>query len=591
MSNMQLKAVIKAEDRFSGPMRKFMSMVDQSDRVIGQASKSTSMMSKAAGTAGTSINRMSSTASRSFEKVRGSASGAITSITGLVAAYGAASASVKAFQATIGAAAQREFSTLTTSALFKGDTAAADAYFSYIQKRAIDSPLFEADDYFKTSKSFVTITKNLDELKGLTSIAERLGASDPLQGIEGASVALRELAGGDGVSLVERFELPRSVVNTIKELPLKQQIKAMDELLNSMGYTNELLEKQGTTALGQYRGAVGKLKAGLLEMGVGGLEKLRPQLERFNRALDGDGFKRFVDVGSTALTRFVNGSIYVFDKGYNAFSKYMDKLNSDEKFQALTWDQKFERVLDDAFKALSSYIENSKTVKDFTDKALVYGTKFGVALGEGVLKGAIQFAIDNPELAAVLGGGWLAKNGKIPKLGGGGAASEGAAGSGGKGGKSLILNPYVLGGAAAAAAAGYGASVWEAQKTNENSIYSAAINGGVSPQLKAASAETMASSPISDTDVNALQSFLHGEKRATGLDYVPYDNKPILAHRGEAILPKPQADEYRSGRGTGGNVSVNVTVNGLTVRENADIERIANELAQQIWSARAAVTY
>ncbi|MFC6458199.1 hypothetical protein ACFQBO_32595, partial [Paenibacillus vulneris] len=56
---------------------------------------------------------------------------------------------------------------------------------------------------------------------------------------------------------------------------------------------------------------------------------------------------------------------------------------------------------------------------------------------------------------------------------------------------------------------------------------------------------------------------------------------PAILHRGEAVLPAPQAEEYRSGRKSG-DITVNVTMNGVTFQEKADVERIAGELARAL---------
>lgn len=73
-------------------------------------------------------------------------------------------------------------------------------------------------------------------------------------------------------------------------------------------------------------------------------------------------------------------------------------------------------------------------------------------------------------------------------------------------------------------------------------------------------------------------------KYAYGMDYVPYDNFPALLHQGEKVLT---ASEARSvGRGAG---QVTVTGNSFTVREEADISKIAQELARQIKMANMIV--
>lgn len=71
-----------------------------------------------------------------------------------------------------------------------------------------------------------------------------------------------------------------------------------------------------------------------------------------------------------------------------------------------------------------------------------------------------------------------------------------------------------------------------------------------------------------------------GANHADGLTYVPYNGYPARLHEGERVLTASEARGY--GKGT----NVSVTVNGLTVREEADVERIAETLAQKISEAR-----
>lgn len=71
-----------------------------------------------------------------------------------------------------------------------------------------------------------------------------------------------------------------------------------------------------------------------------------------------------------------------------------------------------------------------------------------------------------------------------------------------------------------------------------------------------------------------------GKNHADGLTYVPYNGYPARLHEGERVLTASEA------RGYGQGVSVSVTVNGLTVREEADVDRIAETLAQKISEAR-----
>lgn len=580
-----LTAVLRLNDQYTDRMRRVAGETKKFSRVVDGTSSVTDRLARSGTAAGAAFSRLSSSASRTFTGAQRGAKATITAMAGVTAAIGAAVLGSKALDATLGSAARREMSVVTTRAMFRGDTATADAYFRFLEQRAAESATLSQDDFFGTAKSFAAITKDLPQLQKLTGLAERLAASDPAQGLEGAALALRELASGDGLSLVERFEMPRSEINIIKELPLDKQIDALDKLLEKQGFTNELIGEQGRTALGQYNQAVDKLRMGLQRMGVQALDKIKPQLERFNRALDGDGFKRFVDVGSTALTGLVNASISGFNRAQSAFQKYMDTLNADEEWANLTWDEKLTRVIDDAFKALNKWLDESPTVKLLTDKALEYGTSLGIAIGKGMLQGVTQFAAENPLLAAFLGGGWLLKNGKIPF---GKGASDGKGGGGGGGKKSLLTNPYVIGATGVAATTGYVASTWEKARMDGNSIYSSkALGGGVFTDFSRNPIDAIigngpANASISDKQVSEIQSFMAGAtKNHDGLNYVPRDNYPALLHKGERVQTKAEADQMRRGPVAAG-AGVTINVNEMHVRSESDIDAIAAKLAHAI---------
>lgn len=69
---------------------------------------------------------------------------------------------------------------------------------------------------------------------------------------------------------------------------------------------------------------------------------------------------------------------------------------------------------------------------------------------------------------------------------------------------------------------------------------------------------------------------------ASGLMYVPYNDYPARLHEGEQVLTAREARERKAGNG-----NVTVSVNGnLVVREEADIDRIAETIARKVVEAR-----
>jgi hypothetical protein len=65
---------------------------------------------------------------------------------------------------------------------------------------------------------------------------------------------------------------------------------------------------------------------------------------------------------------------------------------------------------------------------------------------------------------------------------------------------------------------------------------------------------------------------------AYGLEYVPYNNFPMLLHEGERVLTASENRAYRAGR----NASAVITGNNFYIREEADIMKVAREIVNQM---------
>lgn len=71
-----------------------------------------------------------------------------------------------------------------------------------------------------------------------------------------------------------------------------------------------------------------------------------------------------------------------------------------------------------------------------------------------------------------------------------------------------------------------------------------------------------------------------GHQRAMGIDYVPYDNFPALLHEGEKVLTAGEARQEKSGVG-----GIQIVMNGTVIREEADVQRIAQEMLNKLEEA------
>jgi len=95
-------------------------------------------------------------------------------------------------------------------------------------------------------------------LSTLDNISRRLAIVDPVQGIEGANIALKEFLSGDNaeaaLSLARRFELPRhALADLAKEgVSAKDRLEGLNRLLNEQGITSEVLAARTRTTAASY---------------------------------------------------------------------------------------------------------------------------------------------------------------------------------------------------------------------------------------------------------------------------------------------------------------------------------------------------
>lgn len=230
----------------------------------------------------------------------------LVSVAGL---YAAAHGASKAFNATIGAAAEYQQSEVAVKAIFNDDEA-SKAYLKMVDKMAIDSPLLNSGEMLKSSKTLTAMTKNVDDLGKAWSIIERLMVLDPTQGTEGAAFALKEMWQGDALSMVERFGLSKKDLNRIKKLDIPEQISEINKLLDGMGITQNTVNAMGQTTLGYWAQIQERADKFLRIVGASGNTKLGKVLGDIVATLDNVDLdsmaKRFGDALGTVVDKAID---------------------------------------------------------------------------------------------------------------------------------------------------------------------------------------------------------------------------------------------------------------------------------------------
>lgn len=163
------------------------------------------------------------------------------------------------------------------------------------------------------------------ELSKLDEIARRLAVVDPVQGIEGANLALKEFFNGSGAtagrSLVERFELPRDAIKELTKegLTAEQKMAGLDAALNKLGITTGVLDARTQGTVGTYT----RLQASMSTLADTISTKVEKSLEDAARgaALVAENLNRVFTTGDQ-LAQFGQRALEVA----NSYDEYLQKI-------------------------------------------------------------------------------------------------------------------------------------------------------------------------------------------------------------------------------------------------------------------------
>lgn len=118
---------------------------------------------------------------------------------------------------------------------------------------SLSSNVGKITDFIPLTNAYgVDMTKSLN-------VARKLAAFDPAQGMQGASIALKEFLSGNVSSLSRRFEINRSALSKINTGDATEMLNSLDDVLSKMGVTDKLIDDQANTMATKYDKMVGRL--------------------------------------------------------------------------------------------------------------------------------------------------------------------------------------------------------------------------------------------------------------------------------------------------------------------------------------------
>lgn len=468
-------------------------------------------------------------ATSAIRKIRGS----LLSLEGLATTVMVGVGINKLGDATIGEAAKSELSLITMGAILKSEKQAKE-FFNWLSEEA-NRTAFNDQEMMTLGTSLAPYARDVNTFQKYVRMAEVLAAINPAEGLEGAGFALKEALSGDFVSLQERFNLPRSVINKLKEgkTTAEEFYEVVRKAAEAQGFDYKLVEKQAKSAIGLWQTITGTIGTFFRKAGEGILNATKPRLEKITEWFDKhpDTVKRWKD-NLVAFGR--QGADMILSAFESTFSHIITTYLDNPKFQKLNFVGKVNFIMGDIGQAISSWLDNggSETLKTF-------GTRIGDFIGQGLM--SVAPSIGRAAGSAVISAFTAALQSSFL-----GSIIIGALGGAAVG--SIIPGAGTALGAIAGAGAG-------------------AITWGVSELVK-------------DTK-NARQS-AKPKKKALGMRYVPYDNYPALLHRGEQVLTRAEADQYRN-KTTNNNPVFNIIINGM----NKTTREIVAEMVRELRLAQA----
>ncbi|MFT9848967.1 hypothetical protein [Aneurinibacillus sp. REN35] len=622
--------------RAAGNLRVIKNETDAVSRSMTASAKTTSILEKAMDQTGTATKRLRSTSgqlrdslgrftsasghatsalsslSTKAMSVRGALSGAsgaavtaggsfrgmVAGVTALAGAYVTAQGAVKAFEATVGAAAKQEYEKITIRALVQDDKK-ANNLFDTMKKQALESPMFSLQDFLGSAKAYLPITRDLKQVEKLTSLTERLALSNPMQGLEGASFSIREAMSGDMVSLVERFNLPKKWVGALKGKEGDAFIREMDRLLNRIGYTDKLRQQVADqSGLAKYEQVKEKFSQGLTDMGFEGLERAKPILDRIDKMFSDGKFNRLQNFGSDIIAGAIGG----LEKVAIGLDSFVTKLNNDPAWNKLSISDKFVKMTEIGMDSVVNYLNSGGSEKIASASSAVMNAAMGIggAVGKGMLDGVGTYFKQHPMGAALAGmmvGLSLPGGPLVKAFGAAGLAAAGA------------LMSYITQGVDSALkqidkvqaavrnveTTPYGRAmnrvVNSAKSEARNDLEKEKLyrNTGRLPQPKPIYGSGTMTAYEPSTWEKTKNWFGNAFSHYNGIERVPYDGYKAILHKEERVVPANENRGYSQGKhGLHiGNISVAINGSNATTAEQA--RQVAMLIVKEIEMAGGAM--
>jgi hypothetical protein len=236
---------------------------------------------------------------RSVKDGERSLAGMFDSIKGIAAAYLTFEGAKALFTNTIGKAMERQ-QLVDTIAARMGNADGALNVYERIRKQALAANA-DVNKSLSNVQAFMSNTMNPEHLEKLNMLSMRLSKLNPMEGIEGAAFSMKELLSGDYQSIVERFNIGRSLVQNSAALKagkagdVEKFIQGMDELLNQQQMTEDAFKRMLDSPASRWQRIINTFQDNMTQAGLMGMKAFLPVIDLINQGFDSGKFQSFFD--------------------------------------------------------------------------------------------------------------------------------------------------------------------------------------------------------------------------------------------------------------------------------------------------------
>lgn len=511
---------------------------------------------------GTGLTRIGTEGTSSIHRLTTGLSGITGILGGIATAAGVAGVALAGMAAKgvwdniVKPAMDVESTKLQINALSGSPEKGSDIY-KMSQKFGMQST-YNNEDIMGGTFAFMQNTKDKDELKEMLKITERLAALNKEEGFRGASFSLKEAMSGDLQSIAERFNVAKKDLRDAgfdSAADWKTNLEAVDKALNKIGVNDAFVEKMKNSAPAQLARLEKNVKTSFASMGYGMVEELKPAFKKMNGLFEDEtGLNKFTSTMSDKFRGFLQD---VFSLGDGVKVTWKDITN----WSAKTFDgvEDILKSTGKTFKTMMTILTGgdlekpSDTFKNFGDILSGIAKKI-----DKMREGLIELDKLGDKIGKFTGIGQ--KGGLEKQVDGALWMPEGA-----KGGRGLL---------------GWMAEGFPSEKQKP----------GDKPWWDGSHALGLSNVPKDNYIANLHQ----GERVLTRQENIIYTKelmapKPPVANAAVSSV-RPPATPIASQvvqEGNTSSTSITVNMNGVTIREEADIERLMQRFARELTLAGA----